>query len=64
LAVALINRGSTGDDVVLKADDIDLLDAPKHARNLWMQEDIADFIQELIRRVQLHETLLLKILTK
>jgi len=33
LSVALINRGSAGDDVVLKADDIGLFDAPKHARN-------------------------------
>jgi alpha-galactosidase len=64
LAVALINRGSTGDDVVLKSSDIALLDSPKIARNLWAREDVADFNQELILRVQPHETLQLKILTK
>jgi hypothetical protein len=57
LAVALINRGSTGDDVVLKSSDIALLDSPKIARNLWAQEDVADFNQELILRVQPHETI-------
>ena len=61
LAVAQINRGSTGNDVVLKASDIGLLDSPKLARNLWMQEDIADFTQEIARRVQPQETILLKI---
>jgi alpha-galactosidase len=61
LAVALINRGSTGSDVVLKAGDIGLLDTPQLARNLWTQEDVADFTQELTRRVQPHETILLKI---
>jgi alpha-galactosidase len=60
-AVALINRGSLGSDVVLKARDVGLMDAPKLARNLWAQEDIADFTQELTQRVQPHETVLLKI---
>jgi alpha-galactosidase len=61
LAVALLNRGSTGSDIVLKAGDIGLLDIPKLARNLWAREDVADFTQELTRRVQPHETILLKI---
>jgi alpha-galactosidase len=60
-AVALINRGSEGEDVRLKAGDIGLLDGPKSARNIWTQEDIADFTQELVQRVQPHETVLLKI---
>lgn len=61
LAVALINRGSTGSDVTLKAGDIGLLDTPKLARNLWLQKDIADFKTDLVQRVQPHETVLLKI---
>jgi alpha-galactosidase len=61
LAVALINRGSCGADIALKAGDIGLLDGPKLARNLWMQEDVADFTTELTRRVQPHETVLLNI---
>ena len=61
VAVALINRGSSGSDVTLKASDIGLLDQPKLARNLWAQQDIADFTVELIQRVQPHETILLQI---
>lgn len=61
VAVALINRGASGSDVTFKASDIGLLDTPKLARNLWTQEDIADFRMELTRRVQPHETVLLKV---
>jgi alpha-galactosidase len=61
VAVALINRGSTGSDVTVKASDIGLLDEPKLVRNLWAQEDIADFTMELTQRVQPHATILLKI---
>jgi alpha-galactosidase len=61
LAVALINRGSSGADVTLRASEVGLLDDPKLARNLWTQEDAADFKAELTRRVQPHETILLKI---
>jgi alpha-galactosidase len=60
-AVALINRGSRGEDISLKARDIGLLEAPKLARNLWNQEDIADFKVELALRVEPHETILLKV---
>ncbi len=59
--VALINRGSTGSDIPLKASDIGLLDQPKLVRNLWAGEDVADFKADLIQRVQPHETILLKI---
>jgi alpha-galactosidase len=62
VAVALINRGSSGREVILKAGDIGLLDGPKLARNLWNQEDIADFKQTLTHRVEPHETILLKIM--
>jgi alpha-galactosidase len=64
LAVALVNRGSAGSDVVLRAGDVGLLDSPKLARDLWAQEDAADFTRELTRRVQPHETILLRIQTK
>ncbi|MGC1375876.1 MAG: glycoside hydrolase family 27 protein [Anaerolineales bacterium] len=63
LAVALINRGSTGNNVTLKAGDVGLLDTPKLARNLWLQKDIADFKTDLVQRVEPHETVLLKITT-
>jgi alpha-galactosidase len=63
LAVALINRGSTGSDITLKAGDAGLRDDPKLAHNLWTQEDIADFTTALTRRVEPHETILLKITT-
>ena len=61
VAVAVINRGSRGEDVTIKARDIGLLDTPKLARNLWRQEDSADFKSELTQRVQPHETILLKV---
>ena len=61
LAVALVNRGSLGEDVSVKAKDIGLLDAPKLVRNLWTQSDVADFGWELTQRVEPHEALLLKI---
>jgi len=61
LAVALINRGSSGNDIHLKAGDIGLLDAPKLVRNLWAEQDIADFKAEINFRVQPHETILLKV---
>lgn len=60
-AVALLNRGSSGADLTLKAGEIGLLDGPKLARDLWKQEDAADFTTSLTRRVQPHETILLKI---
>lgn len=61
VAVALINRGSSGADVALRASDIGLLDTPKLVRNLWAQEDQAEFTEQLARRVQPHETLLFKV---
>jgi len=61
VAVALLNRGSRGEDVTLKACDIGLFDTPKLARNLWAQEDLADFKIELTQRVQPHETILLEV---
>jgi len=61
VAVALINRGSSGSDMTLRASDIGMLDTPKLARNLWTQQDIADFTQALTHHVQPHSTVLLKV---
>ena len=61
VAVALLNRGSSGVDITVKAGEIGLLDTPKLARDLWKLVDIADFTTELTQRVQPHETVLLKI---
>jgi alpha-galactosidase len=61
LAVALVNRGSVGCDVTLKAGDIGRLDEPKLVRDLWAGEDVADCRSDLSWRVQPHETVLLKI---
>jgi alpha-galactosidase len=63
LAVAVVNRGSSGSDVTVKAGAVGLLDEPKLARNVWTGEDIADFKTELTLRVQPHETILLKIIS-
>jgi alpha-galactosidase len=60
-AVAIINRGSRGEDISLRARDIGLLETPKLARNLWTQEDIADFNVEIPQRVEAHQTILFKI---
>ena len=61
VAVALINRGSVGSGVTLKASNIGLLDSPKVVRDLWQQSDSADFRVELLEHVQPHQTILLKI---
>ena len=60
-AIALLNRGSTGEDVTIKAGDIGLLDTPKSVRDLWAQKEIADFKEHWTCRVQPHETILLNI---
>ena len=61
MAVSVINRGSRPEDVTVRARDIGMFDSQKLARNLWIQEDIADFKAELTQRVQPHETILLKV---
>jgi len=61
VAVALVNRGSSGSDLTLRAGDVGLLSTPKIARNLWTQEDIADFKAEMTLHLQPHQTVLLKI---
>ncbi|HEY3476429.1 MAG TPA: glycoside hydrolase family 27 protein [Anaerolineales bacterium] len=60
-ALAVINRGSRAEDVTIRARDIGMLDQSKIARNLWTQQDSADFKAELVQRVQPHETVLLKV---
>lgn len=64
MAVSIINRGSRGADVALRARDIGLLDTPKLARNLWPGRDSADFRAELPLSVKPHETVLLKITSR
>jgi alpha-galactosidase len=61
VAVALINRGSSGSDITVRASDIGLLDQPKAVRNLWSQQETADFKAALTERVQPHQTLLLRV---
>lgn len=64
VAVAVINRGSRPEDVTVRARDIGLFDTPKLVRNLWTQQDAADFKTELVQRVQPHETVLLKVISR
>ncbi len=64
VAVALLNRGASGADVTVRAGDIGMLDEPKLARNLWAQEDSADFGESLTRRVEPHQTILLKVIRR
>ena len=64
VAVSVINRGSRGEDITLRARDIGLLDRPKQAHNLWTGRDIADFKTELSLMVKPHETILLKIISE
>jgi alpha-galactosidase len=60
-AIAVVNRGTSGTDVTIRSGDMGLLDSVKHARNIWLKEDIADFTTELTLRVQAHETMFLKV---
>ena len=61
VAVALVNRGSTAGEVTIKAGDVGLLDESKVARNLWTQQDIADFKETLTQRLEPHQTVLLRV---
>ncbi|HJS20013.1 MAG TPA: glycoside hydrolase family 27 protein [Anaerolineales bacterium] len=61
LAVSVINRGSSLEEITVKARDIGLLDSPKLSRNLWTGQDIADFKAGLPLRVAAHQTVLLKV---
>jgi alpha-galactosidase len=60
-AVSVTNRGSSAQDLSLRARDIGLHDTPKLARNVWLGEDIADFKTELPLTIKPHETILLKV---
>lgn len=61
LAVAITNRGSSHQELTLRAGEIGLLDTPKLVRDLWRQADIAEFRETLALRVQAHQTILLRI---
>ncbi|HEX9018146.1 MAG TPA: glycoside hydrolase family 27 protein [Anaerolineaceae bacterium] len=62
LALALLNRGSTGQEIDFTAGEVSLLDEPTGViRDLWKQQDIADFDRTYQHTVQPHATVLLKI---
>jgi len=62
LALALLNRGSTGAEISFKAGEIGLLDGSHGViRDLWKQEDVADFQPSFSYEVRPHNTALLRI---
>jgi alpha-galactosidase len=61
VAVSVTNRGSSLEELSVKARDIGMLDTSKFARNLWAGQDTADFKTELPLKVKPHETILLKV---
>jgi alpha-galactosidase len=61
VVVALINRSATGQDMVMRASEIGVLDTPKSAWDLWAGAEVGEFTVEFNQRVQPHETILLKI---
>jgi alpha-galactosidase len=62
LALALLNRGSSGAEIRFTAGEIGLLDGTRGVvRDLWKQEDVADFKPSCGYEVRPHQTVLLKI---
>jgi alpha-galactosidase len=62
LALALLNRGSTGQEIAFSAGDIGLLDTYKGVvRDLWKGQDVTDFKPEFSCLVEPHNTVVLKI---
>lgn len=62
LALALLNRGSSQQDIAIRAGEIGLLDSTKAViRDLWKQEDVADLSQTISYEVFPHATAVLKI---
>ena len=61
VAVALVNRGSSAEEITVKAGEVGLLDEPKIARDLWTQQDIADFKETFRQRLEPHQTVLLRV---
>lgn len=61
VACMVINRGTKGEQVSIKAGDIGLLDEPKIARNLWTGEDSPDFGWDMNVRILPHQTLLYRV---
>ncbi len=61
VVLALLNRGSSAGTLRFTAGEIGMLDTPKLVRDLWKQEDAADFTGEFSREVLPHSTVLLKI---
>lgn len=64
LAVALLNRGSSAQQIGFKAGEVGLLDEPKGIiRDLWKQEDVSDWKSEFSTQVGPHAAAVLKIQT-
>jgi alpha-galactosidase len=62
LALALLNRGSTGQEIAFTAGSLGLLDSHKGViRDLWKRQDVSDFKSELSFLVEPHDTVVLKI---
>jgi alpha-galactosidase len=62
LVLALLNRGSSGAEIEIRAGEIGLLDSYDGVvRDLWKQEDIADYAVSYSHMVLPHATELLKI---
>jgi alpha-galactosidase len=62
VAVGLLNRGSNGKEITFTAGDVGLLDSHKGViRDLWKQEDIADFKPSFSCPVDPHGTVVLRI---
>jgi alpha-galactosidase len=61
MALALLNRGSSAGEISFSAGEIGMLDTPKQVRDLWKQDDIADFFTHVSLDVLAHCTKLLRI---
>jgi len=61
VAMALVNRGSSGRDVTLQIADTGLSGGRKAVRDLWAGTEVTEFVSESTFRVQPHQTLMFKI---
>lgn len=62
VALALLNRGSSGAEISFKAGEVGLLDGARGViRDLWQQADVADFKPSYACEVQPHQTVLLRV---
>ncbi len=62
LVLALLNRGSTGQEIPFSAGDIGLLDSHHGViRDLWKRQDISDFKPVFSTLIEPHNTVVLRI---